>query len=127
MTAIQQAVYEALAGFAGLSDLLGTRVYPDEAPQNAARPYAVWQEISDVECTDLSGSAETGGTHNYRIQVTYYDVNQTKSRDGNKQVKLAMQAAAGFKSIHSDTRALPFEPDTKLFGMQSDFSVWIRT
>jgi hypothetical protein len=125
--AIQQAVFEALAGYAGLSQLVGARVYADVAKQGVSRPYVVWQEISTTEVNDLSGSAETSGTHNYRIQVTFWAVDATRAREGNKQVKLAMIAASGIKSLAIDTRALPYEPDTKLHGMQTDFSVWIRT
>jgi hypothetical protein len=124
---IQQQIFTALGQAAGLSALVGARIYPDQAPQATAKPYVVWQEISDLEVNDLSGSAETSGVHNYRIQVTFWDVNATKSREGGKQVRLAMSAASAFKSLHIDSRAMPFEPDTKLYGMQSDFSVWLRT
>lgn len=127
MTAIQQAIFSALAGYSGVSDLAGARVYPDEAPASPAKPYLVWDEISDNEENDLSGSAETGGKHNYRIQITSWDVDQTKAREMNKQVKLAMLSASGFKSLHLDTRSLGRDQDTKLYGMQSDFSVWITT
>jgi hypothetical protein len=124
---IQAEIFSALGNYPALATLVGTRIYPDEAPQAAAKPFVVWQEISDQESNDLSGSAETGGTHNYRIQITYWAADQTKSRDGAKQVRLAMSAAAGFKSLHLDTRSLGKDEPTKSYGMQSDFSVWLRT
>lgn len=134
MNQIQASVFTALTGFSGLRSLIGTRAYPDQAPQGALRPYAVWQEISDVESNDLDGSAETGGLHRYRVQVTFWDTDATKSREGGKQVRLAMINASQpgspsplFRSIHLESRALPYEQDTKLFGMQSDFAVWLRT
>lgn len=127
MNQIQSEIFSALGQYAGLSALVATRIYPDQAPQGVAKPYVVWQEITDLEVNDMSGSAETGGLHNYRIQVTFWDVNATKSREGGKQVRLAMIDATGFKSLHIDSRAMPFEPETKLYGMQSDFSVWLRT
>lgn len=127
MTTIQQAIFNALAGYSGVSGLVGTRVYPDEAKQGVVKPYIVWEELSDNEENDLSGSAETGGKHNYRIQVTCWDVDQTKARELNKQIKLAMSAASGFKSLHLDTRSLGKNVDSKVYGMQSDFSVWITT
>lgn len=127
MTALQSAVYAALAGHAGVGGLVGARVYPDVAPQGAAVPYVVWQEISNVQVNDLGGSYETSGKHQVRVQVTFWDRNGTKSREGGKQARLAMIAASGFKSTCVDQRALPYEEDTKLHGDQSDFSVWIST
>lgn len=36
-----------LAGFTALTDLVGARIYQDEAPQNTAAPYLVWSRIDD--------------------------------------------------------------------------------
>lgn len=127
MSPLQSSMFATLGQYAGVSDLVATRIYPDQAPQGVAKPYVVWQEISLVQVSDMSGSSETSGLHNYRVQVTFWDLNQTKSREGDRQVKLAMIAASAFKSVHVDTRALPYEPETKLYGMQSDFSVWLKT
>lgn len=131
VAAIQSAVYATLAGHAGLAALVAARIYPDVAPQGTVTPYAVWQEISVVPMNDMAGSVETGGLMNYRIQVTSWakgsDRGATKAREVDGQVKLAMIAATGFKSLLIDSRALPFEADTKLHGFQSDFSVWLRT
>jgi hypothetical protein len=127
MVPIQQKIYEALAGFAALSALVGTRVYPDIAPQDVARPFVVWQEISLQQMNDMSGSAESSGLSNYHIQVTSWAAKATDARDLDKQVRLAMIAASAFKSLLNDSRAMPYESDTKLFGTQSDFSVWLKT
>lgn len=124
---IGQALYETLGQFAGLSALVGTRIFPDEAPQGASRPYVVWGEVSLVQASDLNGSAESGGLNNYRIDVTCYAVKAIDAREVDHQVRLAMEAATQFKSLLMDARSLEFEADTKLFSMQSDFSVWLKT
>ena len=124
MDALQQAIFEVLAGAAGVSNIVGTRVYPDAAPQGVARPYVVWQEISDVPENGLDGAL---GLDNFRVQVTCWAEKATDARALLVQVIAAMAASAQFKSLLADRRALPFEPDTKLFGSQADFSVWLRS
>lgn len=128
MTLIQRLIFEALSGHAQLAELVGSRVYPDVAPQDIGRvPYVVWQEISETQANDLNGSAETGGLNNYRVQITSWAGKGTLAREVDAKVRLAMIAASGFKSLLQDSRAMPYEPETKQHGKQSDFSVWLKT
>lgn len=127
MSPIQSAIFSTLGQNAGVSAVAGARIYPDIAPPQTTRPFIVWQEVSLAKQNDMSGSVETGGLDNYRVQVTCYAERGTASRELDILVRSAMQGASAFKSLHVDARSLPFEIDTKLFGMQSDFSVWLRT
>lgn len=127
MIAIQQKVFETLGGFAGLSAAVGTRIYPDIAPQEVARPFVVWQEIFTDPMNNLGGSVESNGLTNFLIQVTSWATTATLARDVDLQARLAMIAATQFKSLLRDSRSLGFETDTKLFGIQSDFSVWLKS
>lgn len=130
MTALQSAVYAALAGYNGVNGLVGTRVYPGSAPQGVARPYIVWDEISQVNATSLSGSKSgSTGLLNARVQVTCWCAGEdggTKVRELDAQVQLAMESASAFRCTLIEGRSLGREPDTKLFGFQSDFSVWLK-
>ena len=130
-SSIQQQMFTALAGHAGVSGIVGSRVYPDVAPQDAAVPFVVWQEISLLKAgNSLAGSSESGGLDNFRVQVTSWAKGAngaSAARDLDYQVRLAMIAATGIKCLHTDSRAMQYEPDVKRHGMQSDFSVWLRT
>lgn len=131
MTPIQTAIFTTLGQFAGLNALVGARIFPDVAAQDAIPPRVVWQEISEVQPADLGGTSETASLKNCRVQITSWAKDSGRgasiARDVDYQVRLAMQQASLFKSILVDARALPYEPDTKLHGMQSDFSVWLKT
>lgn len=127
MATIQQAMYESLGGFAGISALVGARVYPDIAPQDVARPFVVWQEINTEQMNSLAGSVESGGLTNYLIEATCWAATGAGARNLDAQVRAAMIAATQFKSVLSDGQSLGFDPDTKLYGYQSDFSVWLRS
>ena len=127
MTPRQEKIYATLAGFGGLASLLGSRVYPDIAPQGVARPFVVWQEIYTDPMNNLGGSVEVNGLANLLIQVSSWATSATLARDVDLQARLAMIAGTQFKSLLRDSPSLGFEDDVKLFGIQSDFSVWLKS
>jgi len=43
------ALYTYLSTYAGLSAIIGTRIYPDTLPQNVAYPAATYQYVDDDE------------------------------------------------------------------------------
>ena len=121
---IQSDIYAALGQYAGLSAMIGARIYWDVADQEASAPYVVLQEISVVPQNGLDG-------HNSldldRIQATSWARSRTQARMVNEQVRAAMAGSATLNSICIDVRSLGFEPETKLYGIQADFSVPERT
>ena len=130
VSSIQSAMFSALGGHAGLSALVGARIFPDIAPQDAGTPFVVWQEVSLSTPQDLNGTATANGVDNFRIQVSSWATTVrggSIARSVNDQVRAAMAAATGFKSLLLDSRAMPYESDTRRHGFQSDFSVWLRT
>lgn len=52
---LESDMYTSLTTHAGLSALISTRLYPDVAPQNATRPYVVYQRISTRKTQAISG------------------------------------------------------------------------
>jgi hypothetical protein len=63
---LQKAVYAALAADATLTTLLGATAIYDEAPQNAAFPYAI---IDQMQIRDWSTGTETGAEHMLTLHV----------------------------------------------------------
>lgn len=124
---IDQAVYETLGQYAGLSALVGARIYPEVAPQDVARPYVVWQEISRTPEGDLDGTVSSSGLENVHVQVTCWATTRLSADAVRAQARLAMEAATQFKAFASALRSLGYESDTKLHGAQADFSIWWRS
>lgn len=124
---IQSAVFATLGGYAGLSALVAGRIYPDVAPQGSLRPYVAWQEITLQPTMDFAGDVSTGGLDFYIIQVSIFSKTRDEAREIFAQVRNAMAAANLFKSVLRDMRALPFEDETKLYSIQGDFSVSLKT
>jgi hypothetical protein len=59
--ALDATIYTCLSGDTGVTTLCSTRIYPMLAPQNAARPFVTWQEISSdpIETHDDIGLSAT--------------------------------------------------------------------
>lgn len=60
-------IYSILSGNTGVTNLVNTKIYPQEAPQTAAFPYVVFQSISNTPNNSKSGVSTMD---RYRIQVT---------------------------------------------------------
>lgn len=56
----EQIVHTLLAGDAGVSALVGARIYPVEAPQGTATPFLVYQHLSASDVDPITALA--GGT-----------------------------------------------------------------
>jgi hypothetical protein len=119
---IAASLFNTLGGHAGLSTLVGARVYPDIAPMGVASPYVVWSEVGNAPQNNLSGAAPD--THNYRVQVVALAATALQARNVAAQIRLAMAAATEFKSIEVDYASTDFEEGSKVFGVRVDFSIW---
>lgn len=54
---IEQLLFQWLTGYAALSALIGTRIYPNPLPQAAPLPAVAWQKISAVRVYSQQGSS----------------------------------------------------------------------
>jgi hypothetical protein len=66
---LQGALYEYWVAQSGITDLVGTRIYPTIAPTSATRPYAVYQIISEAREPHMAAASELVSK---RVQVTCY-------------------------------------------------------
>ena len=121
MSTIAQDIYTTLAGYTGLSALVGAKVYPSIVPDGANASYVVWDEIATVPVNGLDGHH---GLNNYHVQVVSIAVTGEAARAVAAQVRNAMRAATLFKALEVDYGTVDFEVGSKLYGMRSDFSLW---
>lgn len=52
---IEEAIYGAMTGEATISALVGTRIYPGQAPQSSAFPVVIYQQASQKKVMSLTG------------------------------------------------------------------------
>jgi hypothetical protein len=117
--------YSALAGYAGLSALVGARVYPDVAPSNVVCPYVVWSEVSNSPMSNIGSGVPD--SNNYRVQVMVIALTALNAREVAEQVRNAARAATTIKCVELDYASADFDVDSKRFGVRVDLSVWHRS
>jgi hypothetical protein len=102
-----------------LGALVSGRCYPLVAPDPAVKPYIVYSLISDVQLNSLDGFS---GLAEKRVQVDVY----TTSYGATKATATACKSAMAIglpQSIHLSSQDL-YEPDTQLYRITMDFSLW---
>ncbi|CAG9184277.1 DUF3168 domain-containing protein [Cupriavidus respiraculi] len=107
--------------FAVLGDMVGGRVFPDEAPANVPRPFVIYQQVGGDPFSFLEGAADVA---NGRFQIAVWS--------GDRGEAGALSRAIAKRLIDDPrTRATPVsgalssrEPLTGLYGLMQDFSIW---
>lgn len=126
---IEEAINSRLAGYAGLSALVSTRIYPVIAAQGATPPYVVHSRISGVR--ESAMGADTGVAR-ARVQVSSYGLTYSSAKNVAKQSRLALQRYSGtigadeILAIFVENDIDLYEEDTRLFHVASDYLVFYR-
>jgi hypothetical protein len=103
-----------------LGATLSNKLYPMVAPAGVAAPYGVYQMVSAVPITHLSGQSNRT---NYRFQVDIFARDKIALDALAVSVMAAMDAASLFDSVCLNAAEL-FEDPAMLFRVTLDFSVW---
>jgi len=106
-----------------LGALVSGRCYPLVAPDPVIKPYIIYSVISDVD-ENLLDDNDTGFS-NARYQVDVYTTSygETKALGGKAGTIKAAWIAAFPQSIRLSYQEL-HEPDTQLYRITMDFSLW---
>jgi len=101
-----------------LAALVSNRCYALVAPESAARPYIVFQVISNPTLNDLDGDV---GISNRRFQVDVWADTYGAAKALGKTAATSLTAAGHLKlGDNPDQR----DAETKTFCASSDYSVW---
>lgn len=66
---LETAIYSYLSGVTAVTDLVGTRIYPGQAPQGVALPYVIQFRVSTRRFPHVGGPS---GMVRTRIQIDVY-------------------------------------------------------
>ena len=114
---IESDLYTHLKDDAGVSALVGVKIYPMKAPQNVTSPYISYQVINDNGNQCMSGEVYQNDT---RFQI---DCWSTKYSEVKAIKEAVISALIGFKSSNSISNMDDYEPDTKLYRQLIDFKL----
>jgi hypothetical protein len=126
---IEQHLYQRLTGFAGLTALVATRVYPQKLPQEPTYPAVTYLTVSALRESAMSADP---GVARRRFSVIAWGATFTSASDVAEQVRAALQRYKGtldgtevLDSYIVLTRDL-YNDDAKVFSVVNDFDIAYR-
>lgn len=120
--AVGKAIYYLLSTNGTLSAALGTKIYPDTAPQRTAFPYIVFQEIATVPSDAKDGASKLDTV---RVQVDIYDDNYDDVETYAAAARTALDRQTG--TINTVTvDSIKFDAEES-GGYSEDMNVWWRS
>lgn len=128
---IRSQIYSRLSGYAGLTALVSTRIYPALIPQGAAMPAVTFTLVS---ATRPSAFGSDPGRVRARFQVDCWSDQAAGSTSGAdlvaEQVRAALQrwrTSSGSPEIFDsfiENSFETYEPETKIHRVSIDIIIW---
>lgn len=116
-------IFAVCAASSDVNDQLGTdplRLFQfGLAPQNVARPYAVWQIIGGAPENYITGVPDID---QYSIQVDVYATTATDARDAARALRDAIEPVAHIVGWRGEDR----EPETQLYRISFDVDWFVH-
>ncbi|WP_109994949.1 DUF3168 domain-containing protein [Salinisphaera sp. LB1] len=117
-----EATYSILSNDAELSYAVKA-IRPIVLNQDDQFPAIVYQCISENPTISLDG--DSGNLDSVRMQVDSWAFSMKEAQDVADLVRDAMNASVDY-GIRFDGSSYTYEQDTKRFGVQSDYLLWVR-
>ncbi len=128
---VEQAIYTRLAGYAGLTALVSTRVYYMDTRQDTAFPNVTFSLVTNVP---VHASGSDAGLEHPTVQIDVWALTAQSMVDISTQVKAAMQDYSGTSAavvvqrvfLENEIDNLDYDPNTKkkIYHRAHDFVVW---
>ena len=127
---LEEAIYDRLSNFTGLTDLVSTKIYPLEIPQDIAKPAVVYAR--DVTEHISAFGADIG---NVRVvmEVVAWAETYSSALAICKQIRLALQRWSGtygsiiVEDTFVESEAQSFESDTEGKYVSQTYIMWFRS
>lgn len=124
--AVEEVLYARLTGFAGLTALVGEKVYPNRIEQGVANPSLSYLRISSVRESAMSKDI---GIVQARFQFDIWADNYSDSVAVKEQVRLALQRwddGDVIIEVFLEDQSDLYEDDTRTHRVRMDFRVIYR-
>ena len=115
----ESTLYAALSGWAGLTSLVSTRIYPDEVPLSVALPAVAWLRESTEFNPTIHGTITPGSTKAL-MDIACVAETRPSAEAVADQVVAACMAGAHYVTDRSMQR----DPDTNLYAVTLRVDVW---
>ena len=89
---LEEAIHDKLTTTPAVSALVGTRIYPEEAPQDADLPFVVYQEAARQTVMTMSGPVDLDS---WRMSLELYADRRSSLRSLSAAIRTAMNGYKG--------------------------------
>lgn len=105
-----------------VSALVAGRVYPDMAPQSAALPRVVYQQVGGDAPTYIDDVVPS--LRNARMQITAWSRTRAEATTIALAIESLLTTSAAMQARPMGAISATHEPDTGLYGARQDFTIW---
>lgn len=98
------------------------RVFPDVAPEAAAKPYVTWQGLGGE--TVRFGDNTAPDKRHTLMQISAWSTTRTEALALIRSIEDSMCASALFVVSPQGEPLSTYEPDTQLYGCLQRFDIW---
>jgi len=134
MAQLEEGIFSLLSADSGVAALVGSRIYPTQAPQNVTYPCVVYQRVGAERAHHTTGAS---GVSEVRMQVASLAESYSGAKALGAAVRAAMDAQRGMwgavdvlgSTIHSEMDVLDASPKSdarRLYGIQQDYGIFHR-
>jgi len=127
---VGQIIYGVLSAAAGVTALVSTRIYPDQAPQNAVFPYVCFQ-LLQAQPTDTKEGVSP--LDKLLVQIDCYAQNYDSAQAIATAIRTALDRYAGTinghvvdKIIYSGQSSGSPIPDLSAFWSSQDYEIRLK-
>jgi hypothetical protein len=125
------AIYNLLTNDANVSALVGTRIYPERAPEGASAPFVVYSVVSNQPSDSKTGAPiDEAQVELFSIAGTYGDTNKladnVRSALDRKSVEVSIPlGSVTVDSIQYTNEVTEVDTDKNLFVAVQDYTIRI--
>lgn len=107
----------ALLAVAGVTTIVGEKIYPGIAPQNTAAPYVVWRRNGGDKMATLGGASRTRQFVNVLVYCCAEGTDYDQAAQLGDAVRDAIAAGSSALKGTCNPPVDGFEPETRLFSV----------
>lgn len=121
---LEEKIYSVLSGDAAVSAIVGSRIYPERAPQTPQLPLVTYSRVSTSFVHTMVSDAST---RRARVQITCWAPSYAAMRDLSDKVILALRDYSGgpiVRAFLENEGPDLFDADLQAYGRVLEFGIW---
>jgi len=132
ITTLEESLTTLFLATAGITNLVGTRVYGMKITQGSTFPCLTKQRISTPRLHTMDMSGSSGTLAHPRFQIDVWGVSEISVKAVTDAVRAALNGKTGslgtgalsIRAALVEEEAPEYEPETDLYRSRSDYIIW---